>query len=139
MSIANKIAIAPSPLHKACKEFFLPVFHLTPVWAQLPSCLQLFVTTRTAACQATLRALQNPLPMGFSRQEYWSGLPFPPPGDPYNKGIIITRILLIRTLRFRNQVVFPGYTTNKVRFEDLFSCFGSSHPQALDIVALYLV
>ena len=27
---------------------------------------------------------QAPLSMGFSRQEYWSGLPFPPPGDlPY--------------------------------------------------------
>ena len=25
--------------------------------------------------------------MGFSRQEYWSGLPFPPPGDPPNLGI----------------------------------------------------
>ena len=26
-------------------------------------------------------ALQAPLSMGFSRQEYWSGLPFPSPGD----------------------------------------------------------
>ena len=26
-------------------------------------------------------ALQAPLSMGFSRQEYWSGLPFPPPGN----------------------------------------------------------
>ena len=25
--------------------------------------------------------------MGFSRQEYWSGLLFPPPGDLYNPGI----------------------------------------------------
>ena len=25
-------------------------------------------------------ALQAPLPTGFSRQEYWSGLPYPPPG-----------------------------------------------------------
>ena len=25
--------------------------------------------------------LQGPLSMGFSKQEYWSGLPFPPPGD----------------------------------------------------------
>jgi len=25
--------------------------------------------------------------MGFSRQEYWSGLPFPSPGDPPNPGI----------------------------------------------------
>ena len=26
-------------------------------------------------------ALQVPVSMGFSRQEYWSGLPCPPPGD----------------------------------------------------------
>ena len=32
------------------------------------------MTPRTVARQA-------PLFMGFSRQEYWSGLPFPPPGD----------------------------------------------------------
>ena len=30
---------------------------------------------------------QAPLSMGFSRQEYWSGLPFPPPGDRPNPGI----------------------------------------------------
>ena len=34
----------------------------------------LFVTPRTVAGQALL-------PMKFSRQEYWSGLPFPSPGD----------------------------------------------------------
>ena len=41
------------------------------------SCLihvQLFVTPGTVAHQA-------PLSIGFSRQEYWSGLPFPFPGD----------------------------------------------------------
>ena len=32
-------------------------------------------------------ARQAPLSMGFSRQEYWSGLPFPSPGDPSNPGI----------------------------------------------------
>ena len=32
-------------------------------------------------------AHQAPLSMGFSRQEYWSGLPCPPPGDPYNPAI----------------------------------------------------
>ena len=32
-------------------------------------------------------ALQAPLSMGFSRQEYWSGLPFPSPGDLPNPGI----------------------------------------------------
>ena len=40
---------------------------------------QLFVTPWTVACQA----LQ---PKGFSRQEYWSGLPCPPPGDLPNPG-----------------------------------------------------
>ena len=32
-------------------------------------------------------ALQVPLSMGFSRQEYWSGLPFSSPGDLPNPGI----------------------------------------------------
>ena len=39
-----------------------------------------FVTLSTIAHQA-------PLPIEFSRQEYWSGLPFPPPGDLPNPGI----------------------------------------------------
>ena len=38
------------------------------------------VITWTVACQA-------PLAMGFSRQEYWSGLPCPPPGDLPDPGI----------------------------------------------------
>ena len=38
---------------------------------------------------ATLWAVahQTPLSMGFSRQEYWSGLPFPSPEDLSNPGI----------------------------------------------------
>ena len=32
-------------------------------------------------------AHQAPLSMGCARQEYWSGLPFPPPGDLPNPGI----------------------------------------------------
>ena len=32
-------------------------------------------------------AHQAPLSLGFSRQEYWSGLPFPSPGDLPNPGI----------------------------------------------------
>ena len=45
---------------------------LGPVW--------LFVTLWTVARQA-------PLSLGFSRQEYWSGLPSPPPGDLMAPGI----------------------------------------------------
>ena len=32
-------------------------------------------------------ARQAPLSMGFSRQGYWSGLPFPSPGDLHDPGI----------------------------------------------------
>ena len=32
-------------------------------------------------------AHQAPLPAGFSRQKYWSGSPFPSPGDLPNPGI----------------------------------------------------
>ena len=32
-------------------------------------------------------ARQAPMCMGFSRREYWSGLPSPPPGDLPNPGI----------------------------------------------------
>ena len=46
----------------------------------LLSSVQLFATPWTIARQA-------PLSMGFSRQEYWSGLPFPSPGDLPDPGI----------------------------------------------------
>ena len=42
-----------------------------------------FATLWTIACQV-------PLSMRFSRQEYWSGLPCPPPGDLPNPGIFPT-------------------------------------------------
>ena len=44
------------------------------------SCVQLFVTPWTVAYQA-------PQSMEFSRQEFWSGLPFPSPGDLPDPGI----------------------------------------------------
>ena len=43
-------------------------------------CVRLFAIPWTASFQV-------PLSMGFSRQEYWSGLPFPSPGDLPNPGI----------------------------------------------------
>ena len=44
------------------------------------SCVGLFATPWTVAPQA-------PLSIGFSRQEYWSGLLCPPPGDLLDPGI----------------------------------------------------
>ena len=51
-------------------------------WSEVKSLshVQLFATPWTVAYQASPS-------MGFSRQEYWSGLPFPSPGDLPNQGI----------------------------------------------------
>ena len=44
------------------------------------SLVQLFAISWTVVYQASLS-------MGFSRQEYWTGVPFPSPGDPPDPGI----------------------------------------------------
>ena len=51
-------------------------------WSEMKSLsrVQLFATPWTVA-------YQDPQSMGFSRQEYWSGLPLPSPGDLPNPGI----------------------------------------------------
>ena len=53
--------------------------HTSPK-VKLLSRVRLFATPWTVAYQA-------PLSVGFSRQEYWSGLPFPSPGDLSDPGI----------------------------------------------------
>ena len=52
-------------------------------------CLRVCSVTSVVSDSATpwTIALQTPLSMGFSRQEYWSGLPCPAPGDLPNTGI----------------------------------------------------
>ena len=50
------------------------------VKVQSLSCVQLSAILWTVALKA-------PLSMAFSRQEYWSGWPFPSPGDLLNPGI----------------------------------------------------
>ena len=50
------------------------------------SCVWLFETSWTVAHQ-------TPLSIGFSRQEYWCGLPFPSPGDLPNPGIELVSLV----------------------------------------------
>ena len=59
---------------------FLSLYSLCAWMLGVLSWVPLFTTPWTAARQA-------PLSMGFSRQEYWSGLPCPPPEDHPNPGI----------------------------------------------------
>ena len=53
-------------------------------WPGLDTCVCSVMSD--SAIQRTV-AYQAPLSMEFSRQEYWSGLPFPNPGDLFNLGI----------------------------------------------------
>ena len=60
-----------------------PGFHtskLLTICAESLSCVQVFLTLWTVACQA-------PLSVGFPREDYWSALPFPSPGDLPEPGI----------------------------------------------------
>ena len=61
----------------------------SPSWSS-----RVFVEQTACVCSAVSDSLrphdcspQSPLSMGFSRKEYWSGLPFPPPGDLPDPGI----------------------------------------------------
>ena len=75
------------------------------------SCVQLFVTPWTVARQA-------PLSMGFSRQEYWSGLPCPPPGALPDPGI--ERVSL-RSPALAGGFFFFFFTTGAT-WEALYRC-----------------
>ena len=63
-----------------CQDPSLPFTSIPNNGCKSLSCVQLFVTLWTVAHQA-------PLSVGFSRPEYWSGLPFPSPGDLPDPGI----------------------------------------------------
>ena len=51
------------------------------------SCVQLFAAPWTVACQI-------PVPVKFSRQDYWSGVSFTTPGDLPNSGLELRSLLL---------------------------------------------
>ena len=65
-----------APSHTAC-------LHLSPAPAWAPVCAQ----SQLTLCDPWTAARQAPPSVGFSRQEYWSGLPFPSPGDLPNPGM----------------------------------------------------
>ena len=77
MSHQGSILVGETDENKANKQI-LNIIQSSPV--KLLSCVQLFVIPWTVAYQAFPS-------MGFSRQEYWSGLPFPSSGDFPDPGI----------------------------------------------------
>ena len=75
-----------SPLLMRTLEEAVPSLGVTLCCAESLSRVRLFVTPWTVTRQA-------PLSMGFPKQEYWSGLPFLPPGDLADPGIEPTSAL----------------------------------------------
>ena len=50
-------------------------------------CVCVYVCVCVCVCVMCTHTHQDPLSMGFPRQDYWSGMPFPSPGDPPDPGI----------------------------------------------------
>ena len=96
-----KVAVLPNLI---CERNTVRVLSLfSRVW--------LFETVWTIACQA-------PLSMGFSRQECWSGLPCPPPGDLPDPGnepaslmspALVDRFFTTRTTRETHPHSIPSW------------------------------
>ena len=64
----------------------VPYFWVADSWT-LSSCCGLVAKLCQTLVTPWAAAFQAPLSIGFPRQEYWSGLPFPSPGDLLDPGI----------------------------------------------------
>ena len=104
---------------------------------------KLMVTSGRSACMLSHAlfatqwtvAHQIPLPKGFSRQEYWSALPFPPPGDlphpgiePWSPALQADSLWLshqgkIMSCKFPLASVFQPVTMFNIHFVKLFTLF----------------
>ena len=80
--------------------------------------VQVFATLWTIAHQA-------PLSMGFSRQEYWGGLPCPPPGDLPNPGIEPTSLM--------SPALAGGFFTASATWRAQTMCYLCSNPAVASI------
>ena len=67
LDVLLSLQVSAAPPQSGCNHMYVCV-------CLSLSCVQLFVTPWTVACQV-------PMSMEFSRQDYWSGLPFPSPGN----------------------------------------------------------
>ena len=78
---------------------------------ELPGACAVCAKSCPTLCNPVAYSSQIPLSMGFSRQEYWSALPCPSPGDIPNPGIKRrSPALQADSLLFEPHMVFPWYT-----------------------------
>ena len=85
--------------------------------------IQLFSTIWTVAHQA-------PLCMGFSRQEYWSGLPCPPPGDLPDSGI--------KPVSLTSSALAGGFFTTRTTGEALLWGVHVNKPLCVFLLLIFL-
>ena len=100
LSTGHKIITSMRCTHfsyRMIKSFWI---HICVVLSHF-SCVRLFVTLWTVACQA-------PLSMGFSRQESWSGLPFPSPGELATRGLNLHLLRLLHWQMGSLPLATPG-------------------------------
>ena len=101
--------------------------------AQLLSCVQLFATPWTVALQA-------PLSMEFSRQEYWSGLPCPPPEDLPNRGINrLNPGLPHLPSELPGKEILPGQILKLIRTRNSFLCLFHFLPSGIGMSTTIII
>ena len=85
-------------------------------------------------------ALQAPLSMGFSRQEYWSGLPFPPPGDDLTSPALAGGFFTTSaTWKPHNQTLVCLVTLSCLTLYDLMDCVACQAPLSIEILQVSLL
>ena len=93
-----------------------PISYNNLQWKRIRKNMYMYIYA--CACQVTIRlfstlwiivAHQAPLFMGLSRQEYWSRLPCPPPGDLPNPGV--------KPISLRSPALAGGFFTTGVTWE----------------------
>ena len=98
------------------------------------SCQSISRSVVSSSLQPLDRSRQAPLSMGFSRQEYWSALPCPSPGDLPNSDQICLP-LHCRRISSRppgSLVSLPKSTTSHWFFSVLWSLNGQVHPSSVE-------
>ena len=114
--------VLKQPFLGLCFLFLIPESYLAEKWTcQSLGAVRLFANISTVACQA-------PLSMGFSRQEYWSALPCPPPGifptQGLNPGLLHCRQILYHLSHQGG----PYLAEEMMKCRVCFWLLGPSHP-----------
>ena len=73
-------------------------------------------------------ACQSPPSLGFSRQEYWSGLPCPHPEDLPNHGITLASLISLRRQASSLPLVPPGKPKGSIKTHKIQGCLGPCVP-----------